>query len=204
MSDAWSLFLLAAFVDNMPLTLFLGLCTFLALSRRSESAIGLGIAMTGVLGLTVPLNHLIYQGLLAPGAWAWAGMPELDLSYLALIAFIGVIAATVQLLEMLLDRFFPAIHAAFGVFLPLLTVQCAILAGSLFMVERSYTLAQSAVFGLGSGFGFAVAVVMLSAIRARLAYADLPEGLRGLGIAFVLAGLMSLGFASFAQMAATR
>ncbi len=204
MTDAWSLFLLAAFVDNMPLTLFLGLCTFLALSRRSESAIGLGIAMTGVLGLTVPLNQLIYQGLLAPGAWAWAGMPELDLSYLALIAFIGVIAATVQLLEMLLDRFFPAIHAAFGVFLPLLTVQCAILAGSLFMVERSYTLAQSAVFGLGSGFGFAVAVVMLSAIRARLAYADLPQGLRGLGIAFVLAGLMSLGFASFAQMAATR
>jgi Na+-transporting NADH:ubiquinone oxidoreductase subunit E len=204
MTDAWNLFLLAAFVDNMPLTLFLGLCTFLALSRRSESAIGLGIAMTGVLGLTVPLNHLIYQGLLAPGAWAWAGMPELDLSYLALIAFIGVIAATVQLLEMLLDRFFPAIHAAFGVFLPLLTVQCAILAGSLFMVERSYTLAQSAVFGLGSGFGFAVAVVMLSAIRARLAYADLPQGLRGLGIAFVLAGLMSLGFASFAQMAATR
>jgi Na+-transporting NADH:ubiquinone oxidoreductase subunit E len=204
MTDAWNLFLLAAFVDNMPLTLFLGLCTFLALSRRSESAIGLGIAMTGVLGLTVPLNHLIYQGLLAPCAWAWAGMPELDLSYLALIAFIGVIAATVQLLEMLLDRFFPAIHAAFGVFLPLLTVQCAILAGSLFMVERSYTLAQSAVFGLGSGFGFAVAVVMLSAIRARLAYADLPQGLRGLGIAFVLAGLMSLGFASFAQMAATR
>jgi len=204
MTDAWNLFLLAAFVDNMPLTLFLGLCTFLALSRRSESAIGLGIAMTGVLGLTVPLNQLIYQGLLAPGAWAWAGMPELDLSYLALIAFIGVIAATVQLLEMLLDRFFPAIHAAFGVFLPLLTVQCAILAGSLFMVERSYTLAQSAVFGLGSGFGFAVAVVMLSAIRARLAYADLPQGLRGLGIAFVLAGLMSLGFASFAQMAATR
>jgi Na+-transporting NADH:ubiquinone oxidoreductase subunit E len=204
MSDAWSLFLLAAFVDNMPLTLFLGLCTFLALSRRSESAVGLGIAMTGVLGLTVPLNHLIYKGLLAPGAWAWAGLPELDLSYLALIAFIGVIAATVQLLEMLLDRFFPAIHAAFGVFLPLLTVQCAILAGSLFMVERSYTLAQSAVFGLGSGFGFAVAVVMLSAIRSRLAYADLPDGLRGLGIAFVLAGLMSLGFASFAQMAATR
>ncbi|WP_299755679.1 NADH:ubiquinone reductase (Na(+)-transporting) subunit E [uncultured Boseongicola sp.] len=202
MSDAWSLFVFAAFVDNMPLTLFLGLCTFLALSRRTESAFGLGIAMTGVLGVTVPLNHLIYQGLLAPGAWAWAGLPELDLSYLSLIAFIGVIAATVQLLEMLLDRYFPAIHAAFGVFLPLLTVQCAILAGSLFMVERNYSLGQSAIFGLGSGVGFAVAVVMLSAIRARLAYADLPAGLRGLGIAFVLAGLMSLGFASFAQMAA--
>jgi Na+-transporting NADH:ubiquinone oxidoreductase subunit E len=202
MSDAWSLFVFAAFVDNMPLTLFLGLCTFLALSRRTESAFGLGIAMTGVLGVTVPLNHLIYQGLLAPGAWAWAGLPELDLSYLSLIAFIGVIAATVQLLEMLLDRYFPAVHAAFGVFLPLLTVQCAILAGSLFMVERNYSLGQSAIFGLGSGVGFAVAVVMLSAIRARLAYADLPAGLRGLGIAFVLAGLMSLGFASFAQMAA--
>lgn len=203
MSDAWSFFLFAAFVDNMPLTLFLGLCTFLALSRRTESAIGLGIAMIGVLGVTVPLNYLIYQGLLAPGAWAWAGQPDLDLSYLALIAFIGVIAATVQLLEMLLDRFFPAIHAAFGVFLPLLTVQCAILAGSLFMVERQYTLGESAIFGVGSGVGFAVAVIMLSAIRARLSYADLPAGLRGLGIAFILTGLMSLGFASFAQMAAS-
>jgi Na+-transporting NADH:ubiquinone oxidoreductase subunit E len=204
MTDLWGLFLTAAFVDNMPLTLFLGLCTFLALSKRPEAAIGLGVAMTGVLGVTVPLNHLIYQGVLAPGAWAWAGRPELDLSYLSLIAFIGVIAASVQLLEMVLDRFFPAIHAAFGVFLPLLTVQCAILAGSLFMVERSYTLAQSTVFGLGSGVGFAVAVAMLSAIRMRLSYADLPAGLRGLGIAFVLAGLMSLGFASFAQMAAAQ
>lgn len=201
MTELWSLFLTAAFVDNMPLTLFLGLCTFLALSKRPEAALGLGIAMTGVLGVTVPLNYLIYQGLLAPGAWGWAGLPDLDLSYLALIAFIGVIAASVQLLEMVLDRFFPATHRAFGVFLPLLTVQCAILAGSLFMVERSYSLAQSAVFGLGSGFGFAVAVAMLAAIRTRLAYAHLPDGLRGLGIAFVLAGLMSLGFASFAQMA---
>jgi Na+-transporting NADH:ubiquinone oxidoreductase subunit E len=204
MTDLWDLFLMAAFVDNMPLTLFLGLCTFLALSKRPEAALGLGVAMTGVLGVTVPLNYLIYQGLLAPGAWAWAGLPELDLSYLALIAFIGVIAAAVQLLEMVLDRFFPAIHAAFGVFLPLLTVQCAILAGSLFMVERNYSFSQSAVFGLGSGVGFAVAVAMLGAIRKRLVYADLPAGLRGLGIAFILAGLMSLGFASFAQMAASR
>ncbi|MDJ1006183.1 MAG: NADH:ubiquinone reductase (Na(+)-transporting) subunit E [Paracoccaceae bacterium] len=203
MTDLWGLFLSAAFVDNMPLILFLGLCTFLALSKRTEAALGLGVAMTGVLGITVPLNHLIYSAVLAPGAWAWAGMPELDLSYLALIAFIGVIAAAVQVLEMILDRFFPQVHAAFGVFLPLLTVQCAILAGSLFMVERSYTLAESAVFGLGSGVGFAVAVVLLGAIRSRLAYADLPAGLRGLGIAFILAGLMSLGFASFAQMAAT-
>ena len=202
MSGLWSLFLKAAFVDNMPLILFLGLCTFLALSKKPEAAFGLGVAMIGVLGVTVPLNHLIYITFLAPGAWAWAGLPDLDLSYLSLIAFIGVIAAAVQVLEMTLDRFFPPVHAAFGVFLPLLTVQCAILAGSLFMVERSYSLAESAVFGLGSGVGFALAVVMLGAIRARLAYADLPAGLRGLGIGFILAGLMSLGFASFAQMAA--
>ncbi|MBF9033676.1 NADH:ubiquinone reductase (Na(+)-transporting) subunit E [Rhodobacterales bacterium HKCCE2091] len=204
MSDLVSLFVDSALAENMPLTLFLGLCTFLALSKRPESALGLGIAVTGVMGVTVPLNQAIYTLLLAPGAWAWAGMPDLDLSYLALVAFIGVIAATVQLLEMVLDRYFPAIHAAFGVFLPLLTVQCAILAGSLFMVERDMTLAQSAVFGLGSGFGFGLAVLMLSAVRARLAYADLPAGLRGLGITFVLAGLMSLGFASFAQMAAAQ
>lgn len=204
MSDYGTLFLASAFVDNMPLTLFLGLCTFLALSRRPEAAIGLGVAMTGVLGVTVPLNWLIYRMFLTPGAWAWAGMPGIDLSYLALIAFIGVIAASVQLLEMVLDRFFPAIHAAFGVFLPLLTVQCAILAGSLFMVERSYTFGQSVVFGLGSGVGFAVAVAMLAAIRTRLAYARLPRSLGGLGIAFVLAGLMSLGFAAFSQMAAAQ
>ena len=202
MSGLAGLFVQAAFVDNMPLILFLGLCTFLALSRRTGSALGLGVAMTGVLCITVPLNHLIYAALLAPGAGAWAGLPDLDLSYLALIAFIGVIAAAVQVLEMILDRFFPRVHAAFGVFLPLLTVQCAILAGSLFMVERSYTLAESAVFGLGSGVGFSLAVAMLGAIRSRLAYADLPDGLRGLGIAFVLTGMMSLGFASFAQMAA--
>lgn len=204
MSDLWALFLSAAFVENMPLALFLGLCTFLALSKRSESAIGLGVAITGVMGVTVPLNQLIYSGLLAPGAWAWAGMPGLDLSYLSLIAFIGVIAAVVQLLEMVLDRYFPSIHAAFGVFLPLLTVQCAILAGSLFMVERSFTLPESAVFGLGSGLGFGIAVVLLAAVRSRLAYADLPAGLRGLGITFILAGLMSLGFTSFAQMAASQ
>lgn len=204
MSDLVSLFLLAAFVDNMPLTLFLGLCTFLALSKTGESAVGLGLAMTGVLTVTVPLNALIYHALLTPGAWGWAGLSDLDLSYLALIAFIGVIAATVQVLEMLLDRFFPGIHAAFGVFLPLLTVQCAILAGSLFMVERGYGPGEAAIFGFGSGTGFAVAVVMLSAIRTRLTYADLPSGLRGLGIAFVLTGLMSLGFAVFAQIAAAQ
>ena len=202
MNDLLSLFLRAAFVENMPLTFFLGLCTFIALSRRSVSAIGLGVAMIVVLGVTVPLNHLIYITLLAPGAWSWAGLPGLDLSYLSLIAFIGVIAAMVQLLEMVLERFFPAIHAAFGVFLPILTVQCAILGGSLFMVERNYDLAQSAAFGLGAGTGFALAVVMLGAIRERLAYADLPRGLRGLGLTITLAGMMALGFSAFAQMVA--
>ncbi|AJY44907.1 NADH:ubiquinone reductase (Na(+)-transporting) subunit E [Martelella endophytica] len=202
MTDLPGLFLKAAFVENMALTLFLGLCTFLALSRRTGSALGLGIAVTAVMGVTMPLNNLIYNALLRPGAWAWAGMPDTDLSYLKLIAFIGVIAATVQLVEMVLDRFFPAIYASFGVFLPLLTVHCAILAGSLFMVERDYDLAQSTVFGLGAGFGFGVAVVMLGAIRARLAYADLPKGLRGLGITFTIAGMMSLGFSAFAQMVA--
>jgi len=202
MSDLATLFLRAMFVENMPLTFFLGLCTFLALSRRPATAVGLGVAVIAVLGITVPLNQIIYAAVLAPGAWAWAGMPLVDLSYLSLLAFIGVIAATVQLIEMVLDRYFPRIYAAFGVFLPLLTVQCAILAGSLFMVERGYDLAQSTVFGLGSGAGFALAVIMLAAIRSRLAYADLPDGLRGLGITFALAGMMSLGFAAFAQMAA--
>jgi len=202
MSDLGFLFLSAVFVENMPLTLFLGLCTFLALSKRPATAVGLGVAMIGVMGITVPLNQLIYTYVLAPGAWAWADQPELDLSYLSLLAFIGVIAATVQLLEMLIDRFFPKIYAAFGVFLPLLTVQCAILAGSLFMVERRYDIGESLVYGLGSGTGFALAVILLSAIRARLAYADLPDGLRGLGITFMLAGLMSLGFSAFAQMVA--
>ncbi|MDO5528131.1 MAG: NADH:ubiquinone reductase (Na(+)-transporting) subunit E [Paracoccus sp. (in: a-proteobacteria)] len=202
MNDLVALFLRAAFVDNMPLTFFLGLCTFIALSRRTGAAVGLGLAVIGVMGVTVPLNQLIYANLLAPGAWRWAGMPELDLSYLALIAFIGVVAATVQLTEMLLDRFFPKVHASFGVFLPLLAVHCAILGGALFMVERQYSFAEATVFGLGAGTGFAVAVILLGAIRARLSYADIPDGLRGLGIAFVLTGMMSLGFSAFAQMVA--
>ncbi|MHC9235437.1 NADH:ubiquinone reductase (Na(+)-transporting) subunit E [Pseudooceanicola sp. 502str34] len=202
MQDLATLFVRAIFVENMPLTFFLGLCTFLALSRRLESAIGLGLAMIAVMGITVPLNQLIYTAVLAPGAWSWAGMPEIDLSYLNLITFIGLIAGTVQMLEMLLERFAPSVHASLGVFLPLLTVQCAILGGSLFMVERRYDTAEALVFGLGSGVGFALAVAMLAAVRTRLAYADLPAGLRGLGITFLLAGMMSLGFASFSQMGA--
>ncbi len=201
MSDLWALFIRSAFIENMPLTLFLGLCTFLALSRRPGTAVGLGIAVIAVMGVTVPLNHLLYTYLLAPGAWAWAGMPDLDLSYLRLLTFIGVVSAAVQLVEMVLDRSFPALFATFGVFLSLLAVHCAILGGSLFMADRSYDLAESTVFGLGAGTGFAVAVIMLSAIRRRLAYADMPAGLQGLGIAFILTGMMSLGFATFAQVA---
>ncbi len=202
MSDPIGLVLKAAFVENMPLTLFLGLCTFMALSRSVGTAIGLGIAVTASLGVTAALNQAIYQFLLAPGAWAWAGMPDLDLSYLKLIAFIGVIAASIQLIEMVMDRFFPAIYASFGVFLPLLTVHCAILAGSLLAVDRHYDIMESFVYGLAGGFGFAIAVVMLAGIRQRMAYADLPGGLRGLGITFILAGMMSLGFSAFALMVA--
>jgi len=201
MSDLGALFIRAAFIENMPLTLFLGLCTFLALSRRLGTAVGLGIAVIAVMGVTVPLNHLLYTYLLAPGAWAWAGLPDLDLSYLRLLTFIGVVSAAVQLVEMVLDRTFPALFATFGVFLSLLAVHCAILGGSLFMADRSYNLAESTVFGLGAGTGFAVAVILLSAIRRRLAYADMPAGLQGLGIAFILTGMMSLGFATFAQVA---
>ena len=202
MGELGALFLRAMFAENMPLTYFLGLCTFLALSRQTDTAFGIGVAVIVVMGVTVPLNQLIYSAVLAPGAWAWAGMPEVDLSYLSLLTFIGVVAASVQLLEMVLERFLPGVQAAFGAFLPLLAIHCAILGGSLFMVERRYDLAEAAVYGLGSGAGFALAVVMLGAIRTRLAYADLPAGLRGLGIAFLLAGMMSLGFSSFAQMAA--
>ncbi|WP_116653521.1 NADH:ubiquinone reductase (Na(+)-transporting) subunit E [Pelagibacterium sediminicola] len=201
MSDLGALFIRSAFIENMPLTLFLGLCTFLALSRRPGTAVGLGVAVIAVMGVTVPLNHLLYTYLLAPGAWTWAGFPDLDLSYLRLLTFIGVVSAAVQLVEMVLDRSFPALFATFGVFLSLLAVHCAILGGSLFMADRSYNLAESTVFGIGAGTGFAVAVILLSAIRRRLAYADMPAGLQGLGIAFILTGMMSLGFATFAQVA---
>ncbi len=202
MADLGALFLRAMFVENMPLTYFLGLCTFLALSRRTDTAFGLGVAVIVVMGVTVPLNQMIYHAVLAPGAWRWAGMPDVDLSYLSLLTFLGTVAGAVQLLEMVMERFTPRLHASFGAFLPLLAIHCAILGGSLFMVERRYDLAEAAVYGVGSGAGFALAVVMLGAIRTRLAYADLPAGLRGLGIAFLIAGMMSLGFSSFALMAA--
>jgi len=192
-----SLFIRSIFVENLALSFFLGMCTFLAISKRIETAIGLGAAVIVVQTITVPVNNLIFQYLLKDGALAWAGMPDVDLSFLGLISYIGVIAAMVQILEMTLDRYFPALYNALGIFLPLITVNCAILAGSLFMVERSYDFGESVVFGLGSGFGWALALVGLASIREKLKYSDVPEGLQGLGITFIISGLMSLVFMSF-------
>ena len=197
MTGLASLFVQAAFVENLALSYFLGMCMFLAVSKRVETAVGLGVAVLVIQSITVPLNHLIYTNLLKQGALAWAGMPEVDLSFLALISFIGVIAAMVQILEMVLDRYFPALHHALGIFLPLVTVNCAILGGSLFMVEREYGFGESVVYGIGSGFGWALAIATLAGIREKLKYSDIPDGLQGMGIAFVIVGLMSLGFMSF-------
>jgi Na+-transporting NADH:ubiquinone oxidoreductase subunit E len=198
MSDLSHLLLAAIFQENLALAFFLGMCTFLAVSERFETAFGLGIAVIVVQTLTVPLNNLIFNGLLVEGAWGFLGLPEMDLSYLKLIAFIGVIAAFVQMLEMTLDRYAPLLYGALGVFLPLITVNCAILGGSLFMVERQYDFTQAVVYGFGSGVGWALAIVAFAAIRERLKYANIPAGLRGLGIAFIVTGLMSLGFSAFA------
>ena len=192
-----SLFIRSIFIDNMALAFFLGMCTFLAISKKIQAALGLGIAVIVVLTITVPVNNLLYNSLLADGALAWAGYPDIDLSFLGLLSYIGVIAAIVQIMEMFLDKFVPALYNALGVFLPLITVNCAILGASLFMVERDYGFAESVVFGAGSGVGWALAIVALAGIREKLKYSDVPEGLRGLGITFITVGLMSLGFMSF-------
>ncbi len=192
-----SLFVKAVFVENSALAFFLGMCTFLALSKKIETAIGLGIAVVVVLAITVPVNNLLFNYVLAEGALAWAGFPEADLSFLGYLSYIGVIAAMVQILEMFLDKFVPALYNALGVFLPLITVNCAILGASLFMVERDYTFTESVVYGFGNGVGWALAIVLLAGIREKLKYSDAPKGLEGLGIAFITVGLMSLGFMSF-------
>ena len=189
-----NLFITSAFVENLALTFFLGMCTFLAVSKRVETAIGLGVAVIVIQAITVPVNYLIFTYLLKDGALAWAGLPDVDLAFLGLVSYIGVIAALVQILEMTLDKHFPKLYNALGIFLPLITVNCAILGGSLFMVERQYNLAQSVTFGLGSGFGWAVALIALAGIREKLRYSDVPDGLQGLGITFIIVGLMSLGF----------
>jgi Na+-transporting NADH:ubiquinone oxidoreductase subunit E len=195
-----SLFMKAVFVENLALAFFLGMCTFLAVSKNVGTALGLGLAVIVIQGITVPANNLIYQHLLKPGALTWlgSGYEEIDLSFLGLISYIGVIAAMVQILEMTLDRFAPRLYHALGIFLPLITVNCAILGGSLFMVERDYNFPQSVVFGFGSGFGWALAIVALAGIREKLKYSEIPAGLRGLGITFIIVGLMALAFMSFA------
>ena len=198
MNALMELLLRSVFLDNLALSFFLGICTFLAVSKRVETAFGVGLAMMAVQTITVPVNNLIYTWLLAPGALAWAGLADVDLSFLRLIAFIGVIAAMVQVLEMTLEFHVPRLFRALGIFLPLITVNCAILGGSLFMVERSYSFIESLVFGFGSGLGWALAIEIFAAIRERLKYADIPEGLQGLGINFIIAGIMSLGFMAFA------
>lgn len=192
-----SLFIKSVFIENMALSFFLGMCTFLAVSKKVSTAIGLGVAVVVVQAITVPANNLLFQFLLKPGALAWAGLPNVDLSFLGLISYIGVIAAIVQILEMALDKYVPALYNALGIFLPLITVNCAILGGSLFMVERDYNFTESVVYGIGSGAGWALAIVTLAGIREKLKYSDVPEGLRGLGITFITVGLMALGFLSF-------
>lgn len=192
-----SLIVRAIFIENMALAFFLGMCTFLAVSKKVEAAIGLGVAVVVVLTITVPINSLIYNYLLKDGALAWAGYPDIDLSFLGLLSYIGVIAALVQILEMFLDKYLPALYNALGVFLPLITVNCAIMGASLFMVERSYDVGESVAYGLGAGIGWALAITALAGIRERMKYSDVPEGLKGLGITFITVGLMSLGFMSF-------
>jgi Na+-transporting NADH:ubiquinone oxidoreductase subunit E len=191
------LFVKAVFVENLALAFFLGMCTFLAVSKKITTAIGLGVAVIVVQGITVPVNNLITEFLLKDGALAWAGFPDVDLSFLGLISYIGVIAAMVQILEMTLDRYFPALYHALGIFLPLITVNCAILGGTLFMVQREYNFGESVVYGVGTGAGFALAIIALAGLREKLKYSDVPNGLQGLGITFITVGLMSLGFMSF-------
>lgn len=184
----------AIFVENLALVFLLGMCTYIAVSNQVKTAIGVGLAVTAVLVITVPANNFIYHHVLAPGALAWAGYPTLDLSYLRFIAFIGVIAASVQILEMLLDKFQPRLFHALGIYLPLLTVNCAILGASLLMVQHEYTFRESIAYGIGVGFGWAFAVVMFAALRERLRYSDVPDGLQGLGLAFIVTGFLAFGF----------
>ncbi len=194
-----SLAVKAIFVENMALAFFLGMCSFLAVSKKVSTAIGLGGAVVLVLMLTVPMNNLIFRYLLSDGALVWLhpSLAEYDLSFLGFLCYIGTIAALVQIVEMALDRFVPALYNALGIFLPLIAVNCAILGASLFMVEREYTLAESTVFGLGSGIGWALAIIALASIRERMRYSNVPPALRGLGMTFILTGLMAIGFMMF-------
>ena len=191
------LFIKAVFIENLALAFLLGMCTFLAVSKNVKTALGLGMAVIVIQGLTIPINNLIYAGLLKKGALAWAGLGDYDLSYLGVLTYIGVIAGMVQILEMFLDRYAPALYNTLGIFLPLITVNCAILGGSLFMVQRNYNFAESVTYGIGSGAGWALAIAALAGIRERLRYSDPPPALRGLGITFITTGLMALAFMAF-------
>ena len=195
-----SILVRAIFIDNIALSMFLGMCTFIALSKKIDAAIGLGIAVIVVQTITVPVNNLLLTYLLADGALAWAGLPDVDLSFLIYLCFIGVIAAIVQILEMVLDKYVPALYGALGVFLPLITVNCAILGGSLLMSERGFNFTESVVYGIGSGTSWGLAIAVLAGIRQKLKYSDVPEGLQGLGIVFITVGLISLGFMSFGSI----
>ena len=190
----------AVFIENMALAFFLGMCSFLAVSKKVETAIGLGAAVTFVLTITTPLNNLFYRYMMSEGALAWVSpaLADVDLSFIRFLAFIGSIAAMTQVVEMALDRFAPKLYSALGVFLPLIAVNCAILGAALFMVERDYTLGESTVFGFGSGVGWWLAIVALAAIREKMRYSNVPPALRGLGITFIVTGLMAIGFMAFA------
>ncbi|MBK9384437.1 MAG: NADH:ubiquinone reductase (Na(+)-transporting) subunit E [Planctomycetes bacterium] len=191
------LFVKSVFIENMALSFFLGMCTFLAVSKKVETALSLGIAVTFVQAITVPANNLVFNHLLKPGALAWMGLEKSDLTFLGLITYIGIVAAIVQILEMGLDRYVPTLYNALGIFLPLITVNCAILGGTLLMVERDYSFGESVVYGVGSGAGWALAIVALAGVREKLKYSDVPDGLKGLGITFITAGLMALAFMLF-------
>ncbi|MCH2104271.1 MAG: NADH:ubiquinone reductase (Na(+)-transporting) subunit E [Planctomycetes bacterium] len=195
-----NLALKSIFVENMALAFFLGMCSFLAVSKKVETAMGLGLAVIFVLTITCPINNAVYIYLLKPGAMTWLGVEgadAVDLAFLGAIAYIGTIAAAVQIVEMTIDKYSPKLYSALGVFLPLIAVNCAILGASAFAVQREYTLAQSTVYGIGSGIGWWMAIVALAAIRERLKYSNVPPALRGLGITFIITGLMALGFQIF-------
>ncbi len=197
MENLISLFVNSVFVGNILLAYFLGMCSYLSVSKNLQTSLGLGLAVVFVLAITTPVNWLVYRFLLAPGALAWAGLPQIDLGYLKLVLFIAVIAGIVQVVEMVIDRFSQALYNALGVFLPLITVNCAILGGSLFMVEREYTFAESLVYGIGSGLGWMLAIVSMATIMQKLRYADVPEGLQGFGIRMIVTGLMAMAFMLF-------
>ena len=202
MDEHLKIFMASIFAENLALAFFLGMCTFLAVSKTVKTALGLGVAVIVIMTITIPANNLIYQYLLKKGALAWINPSwgDIALTFLSLISFIGVIAAMVQILEMTLDRFFPPLYNALGIFLPLITVNCAILGGSLFMQERDYNFSESCVFGFGSGVGWALAIAALAGIREKMRYSDVPDGLKGLGITFMTVGLMALAFMSFGGM----